>query len=100
MQYKKPGIESFTVKPGKSRDKPKSESGFAEALSGIEVIQKTAPSIAQRWCNVLPGYRPMALVQGFQTVLLVMRRLICGEGIYPRWAAQQPLKGPSVYQAD
>ncbi|AXP05013.1 hypothetical protein DZG01_19345 [Pseudomonas fluorescens] len=100
MQYKKPGIESFTVKPGKSRDKPKLESGFAEALSGIEVIQKTAPSIAQRWCNVLPGYRQMALVQGFQTVLLVMRRLICGEGIYPRWAAQQPLKGPSVYQAD
>ncbi|AUM71535.1 hypothetical protein C0J56_23630 [Pseudomonas fluorescens] len=81
MQYKKPGIESFTVKPGKSRDKPQPESCFGEDLSEIEVIQKTAPSIAQRWCSVLPGYGQMALVQGFQAVLLVMRRLICGEEI-------------------
>lgn len=40
MQYKKPGIERFTVKPGKFRDKPAPESAFGEVLSGIQVIRK------------------------------------------------------------
>ncbi|NUT82482.1 MULTISPECIES: hypothetical protein [Pseudomonas] len=47
MQYKKPGIESFTVKPWKFRDKPVPKVAFGEALSGLKVFFKTAPSIAQ-----------------------------------------------------
>ncbi|MOA44064.1 hypothetical protein D3C78_1662920 [compost metagenome] len=76
MQYKKPGIESFTVKPGKFRDKPAPQVAFGEALSGITGHTETAPSIAQHWCSVMYGRRPMALAQGFQAPLhLVAREL-------------------------
>ncbi len=68
MQYKKPGIESFTVKPGKFRDKPAPEVDFGEALSGLQVIWKTAPSIAQQWCSVMSGHGSMALTQGFRII--------------------------------
>ena len=76
MQYKKPGIESFTVKHGKFRDKPAPQVAFGEALSGIAGHTETAPSIAQQWCSVMYGRRPMALAQGFQVPLhLVAREL-------------------------
>jgi len=73
VQYKKPGIERFTIKAGKFRDSFNGNSDSGDALPRIQPLCITASSIAQRGRSVMLGEGWMALARASQTQLPLWR---------------------------